>query len=44
MNIKPWDGYGRKESGSIQMNSIGVDPEKTGETTSNLRIEIASGY
>ena len=34
-NIKPWDGYRRRELRSIQMHSVGADPEKTGETTSN---------
>jgi hypothetical protein len=41
-NIKPWDGYRRRELPSIQMHSVGADPEKTGETTSNIRIESAS--
>jgi len=40
-NIKPWDGY-RRDLRSIQMHSVGADPEKTGETTSNIRIGSAS--
>lgn len=41
-NIKPWDGNRRRELRSIQMHSVGVDPEKIGETTSNIRFESAS--